>query len=152
MSIENYIGHFNYGLAYYMINFNSFTEDGKSIGAFMTDGIGSQYGFTDRATADQISIDRKVYKLDQTKLNFNPANLKDTVTAETILEGRHFETNSCKLSYKAEYKEDEGVNLAVLAHRRNVTYGYFTGFCEVDGEEVQIQKAWGFFELVYTRL
>ena len=152
MSIENYIGHFDYGLAYYMINFNTFTEDGKSVGVFMTDGIGSKYVGTDRATADQISVDGKVYKLDQTKLQFNAANLQDKVSAETILEGRHFEKNGCKLSYQAKYKEDEGVNLAVLAHRRNVTYGYFIGFCEVDGMEVQIHNAWGFFELVYTRL
>ena len=52
MSVEQYIGRFNYGLAYYMINFNTFTEVGKSIGVFMTDGIGSKYISTNKATAD----------------------------------------------------------------------------------------------------
>ena len=152
MSVESYIGHFNYGLAYYMINFNTFTEDGKSVGVFMTDGIGSQYSFADRATADQITYDGKVYKLDQSRLDFKPLNLMAPIKAETISEGKHFESNSCKLSYTASYEQAEGVDLVLLTHRRDVTYGYFHGFCEVEGVEVQINKAWGFFELVYTRL
>ena len=64
MSSEHYIGHFNYGLNYHMINFNSFTDDGKSIAVFMTDGVGSQYSGVDRASADQVTYDGKVYKLD----------------------------------------------------------------------------------------
>ena len=74
------------------------------------------------------------------------------MSAQTILEGRHFEANGCNLKYTAAYNNKEGVNLILLAHKRDVTYGYFDGICEVEGKEVKIERAWGFFELVFTRL
>ena len=64
MSVEHYLGHFDYGLSYYMINFSSFTDDGKSVGVFMTDGIGAKFTGKERASADQITIDGKAHKLD----------------------------------------------------------------------------------------
>jgi hypothetical protein len=34
---------------------------------------------------------------------------------------------------------------------RDVTYGRATGHCIIDGEQVAIEGAYGFFETVYTR-
>ena len=90
MSVEHYLGHFDYGLSYYMINFSSFTDDGQSIGVFMTDGIGAKFTGKERASADQITVDGKVHKLDQTVISFNPEDLTEGMTANTIEDPKMF--------------------------------------------------------------
>ena len=89
MSVEHYIGHFDYGLSYYMINFSHFLDDDTAVGVFMTDGIGAQFTGKDRATADQITINGKVHKLDQTEIEYDPEDLTLGMRANTV--GEMFE-------------------------------------------------------------
>ena len=78
--------------------------------------------------------------------------MMEGMTANTIGVPKMFEANGCRLKYTPSYKETEGMNLVLLAHMREVTYGYYDGTCEVEGKTITFDRAWGFFELVYTRL
>ena len=61
-------GYPNYGMNFWFLTVSMKTEDGKTLGIVMEDGIGSEYCSRDRATEDHINYNGKVFKLDQTKV------------------------------------------------------------------------------------
>ena len=73
------------------------------------------------------------------------------IRAETTRENKRFENNSCNLIFSPAYKGNEGINLFLIAFMREMAYGYATGTCVIEGEEIAIEGAYGLFETVWSR-
>lgn len=61
----------DYGLSYYWATFQTVLPDGQSLSISMSDGIGTNYSSNDRASEDFVQLNGKIYKLDQSELEFD---------------------------------------------------------------------------------
>jgi hypothetical protein len=46
---------------------------------------------------------------------------------------------------------EEGVNVGFFAIKQYLTYGYFNGSCNIDGQKVEIENVYGLVEHVFNR-
>ena len=141
----------NYGMNFWFLTVSMVTESGKTLAIVMQDGIGSEYSGRDRATEDHVNYNGKVYKLDQTTVEFDSDNIMNPIRAYTARDNRRFENNSCNMIFSPAYKGNEGINLFLVAFVRDMAYGSATGTCVIDGEEIAIEGAYGMFETVWSR-
>lgn len=79
----------------------------------MQDGIGSQYSGKDRATEDSITINGKAFKLDGSKLEFDPDNLLSPRKITTVKGA--FTGRECMLTYTPGHYSYDGLNLGIIA-------------------------------------
>ena len=106
LTTDQFNTHPDYGLAFWFLTLSMETTDGKTLGIVMTDGIGSGYSGRDRATEDHINYNGKVYKLDQTIVDFDADNLMNPIRANTLpKDKRKFANNSCSLIFSPRFKD-----------------------------------------------
>lgn len=67
-------------------------------------------------------------------------------------ENKNFPSNTCKVVFSSEQMYKEGVNLMLLAHRRDWHIGTYEVDCEIDGKEIKLSKARGMFEHIWSRI
>lgn len=164
MTTDMYRGHHTYGMQFYFATVQGVSTDGDVFGISIQEGIGRGYSGTDRATEDTITIDGKVYKLDRSTFEFTTNgddrptfdfNLKGSdifdKEIKTITEGKVFPDNSCELTFRQDAAFADGLNLVILAHRREYQLGKYDVKCRVGNKWVEAKNARGFFELVWSR-
>ena len=119
-----------------------------------------KYTKTDRASEDHININGEVHKLDQTIFEFKVNPERPNATSEEELdiymstyegERQVFPSNKCKVVFTPEKTFTEGLNLALIAHRRYWKIGTYDINCRIDGKEIVLPKARGFFEHIWSR-
>lgn len=124
-------------------------------------GIGSSYSSADRASEDHININGEVFKLDQTMVEFKLNEEKSAATGNTesdvymtTLEGekKAFPDNSCKMIFSSDKMYKEGVNLVLIAHRRDWHIGTYEIDCNIDGKIIKQSKVRGMFEHIWSRI
>jgi hypothetical protein len=60
--------HTVYGVQYFWVMFMGRLADGRAVSLSLSDGMSSGYDKLDQATEDFIAIDKKLYRLDVTRL------------------------------------------------------------------------------------
>lgn len=120
-----------------------------------------------RATEDFLTLDGKVYKLDQTKVTLlkdkeelekGKDELMETRMIETVKGGKLNKNRGieeqvqCKLIFKPQYKTKNApdINLVVFSVSQKPVWGNYQGICEVEGKWIRI-NLFGFYEHFYAR-
>jgi len=91
--------------------------DGKSIGISLSDGIGVHYSSNDRASEDFVQLDGKIYKLDQSELEFDRKDYMKPHRVKSSTKKKHFERAHCEFDFEPTGKFEEGVNLLAIAFK-----------------------------------
>ena len=153
MMIDNGRGHFNYGVAYFWVLLMTELADGRQVFINLSDGLGSEFNSVDKASEDFIIVGDIHYKLDVTRLDYYKDDYlsKKRVYTMPETESKQYKGRSCDLEFTAVEKFEDGVNAAVVAMKQYLIYGYFTGHCTIDGEKLDIVKAYGHVEHVFSR-
>jgi hypothetical protein len=155
VSLDYGRGEFNYGVAYYWAFLQTVLPDGRRFGINLGDGIGSEFNSYDKSTEDFILLDGKHFKLDITEMEYSKEDYMKPKLLKTIKDHPHtpkvFPDRKCELSFNPTGKVESGVNALVIAMKQYLIYGYFEGFCEVEGERIRIDKVFGHVEHVFNR-
>ena len=142
---DMYRGHHNYGMQFYFGLAQGLTDAGDYYGILVQAGIGSKYTSADRASEDQININGEVHKLDQMHVEMKVNEERSAATGNTetdvhfsTVEGdnKRFPENSCKVVFKSDKMYWEGVNLVLIAHRRDLHMGTYDIDCTIDGKVI----------------
>lgn len=79
-----------------------------------------------------------------------PKHLK-TIKNDPFLK-KAFPERRCELSFNPTGKVESGVNGVLIAFKQYLIYGYFDGFCEIEGgERIRIDRVFGHVEHVFSR-
>ena len=145
MTTDMYRGHHTYGMAFHFGLAQGFTQDGKSFGLVMQEGIGAKYTGKDRATEDHININGEVFKLDQISMDVQEDQKRSeatgsrqiTVNFKTIAdETAVFPERVCEGTFTSDALRQEGINLVLLAQKRDYWLGKFDLNCTIDGQKI----------------
>ena len=125
----------------------------------MQEGVGYKYKKADRASEDHININGEVYKLDQTLIEFKADPNRPGGTDQEYLDVHMqsltgdkaiFPSNRCEMTFTPEKNFTDGVNLILVAFRRYWKLGHYDINCTIDGKEINVPKARGMFEHVWS--
>jgi hypothetical protein len=72
--------------------------------------------------------------------------MDDTPFARKVYKDRH-----CELEFKPNGKVEEGLNIVFFAFKQYLIYGYFYGYCDIDGERITLKRIFGHVEHVFSR-
>ena len=162
MMIDTGRTHNPYGVQYFWVLLMTKLADGRVVTISMADGLSSNYDALDQANEDFISIDKKLYRLDVSRMesedNQQYVSEKRILTAqETPYHKRMFPSNACDLHFEPVIASspqsmiNDGLNLVLFAFSQRLVYGHFSGTCQVEGQTVKIERAYGHVEYVYSR-
>jgi len=157
LTTDQYRGHHNYGMQFHFALAQGTTSAGDAFGIILQEGIGSKYSALDRASEDHINVNGEVFKLDQADFQVERIEADGKKAFKVAISTRsgdsmHFPENTCKLSFESSLYLKEGINLVLLAHRRDFFYGTYSVDCTVQGGKViQESAVKGFFEHVWSR-
>ena len=158
---DMYRGHHNYGMQFYFGLAQGVTDAGDYYGILLQAGIGSKYTGADRASEDQININGEVFKLDQIKMEHKVNDERSAASGNqeqdvhfSTLEGeeKRFPENSCKVVFKSDKVYKEGVNLVLLAHRRDLHMGTYDIDCIIEGKTIKQSNVRGMYEHIWSRI
>jgi len=113
-------------------------NDGQSkpFGIVMQEGIGAKYPGKDRSSEDHINIAGEVFKLDQNLFEIKQGEAADSIiaTIKTIeAEERVYQERACSVTFTSDSLFKEGVNLILLAQKRDMWLGTYDIDCTIDG-------------------
>ncbi|CDW81735.1 UNKNOWN [Stylonychia lemnae] len=155
MMIDIGRGHLNYGMAYFWVLIMAKLKDGRTIYINLCDGASSEFKTLDKANEDFIIVDGKHYKLDVTEMDYYKDNYMGRKTIRTAVQSNDYKkiykNRSCEFSFEPQGQLSQGVNAAVIAMNQVFTYGPFKGFCDLDGDRIEIDNVFGHVEQVYSR-
>ena len=109
-------GHFTYHTTWYWASTATYLPDGRSFALNMGDGIGIQHDNTkDKFYEDFVVVDGKHFKLDQTRIEFDPSDYTKVHTFKTLeSELRVFKDRKCNLTFEPIGTAKDGVDLSVI--------------------------------------
>jgi hypothetical protein len=119
------------------------------------DGLGSEFKSLDKASEDFLTIDGKLYKLDVTEMKYSKDDYSKPKSIKTASESEQykkvFKDRHCEFKFKSVGQVEEGVNAGIIAFKQYLTYGFFYGYCQIDGETITLDRIFGHIEHVFSR-
>ncbi len=127
-------------------------SDGRKFAFNFVDGIGAKAVTPDKAGEDVIFLGGKHFKIDVMRLDFDKEDyLKEKKLYSIDPQSRKFPKTHCDLTFTRNQLVEEGFDAILLAFKQFMIYGYYSGSCTVDGEEIKLDKVFGWAEHVYSR-
>ena len=158
LMIDNWRLHTDYGVSYFWAMTMIKLQDGRALTISLSDGIGHKFKSLDKATEDFLMLDGKLYKLDVTHMDFykNDWMAERSIYTAKSQEAKYrvYQNRECVLNFKPQSRKaivEDGPYAIVLVFKQYLIYGYFNGYCEVDGEKILIENAFGHVEHLYSR-
>ncbi|CDW71221.1 UNKNOWN [Stylonychia lemnae] len=125
----------------------------KDISINFGDGIGTDYNPSDNQKfyEDFINIEGEMIKLDQTDIEYSEQDMMQTHKFKTTTINKAFKNRSCDLMFEPTGVAKDGIHIIVLGITQYLVYGFWSGFCEIDGLKIHFDKVLGTVEHVRAR-
>eukprot|EP00347_Sterkiella_histriomuscorum_P001772 403370742 len=151
---DNGRAHFKYHTNWYWASFTAYLPKlQKTVSINMGDGIGIDFNPLDgeKFYEDFITIDGKLFKLDQTAIDFQESDFTKTHAFKTVSSSKVFPERSCDLKFQPVGTAKDGVHLIVFGVIQHLVYGMWSGTCLIDGQNVTFDNVIGTVEHIRAR-